>query len=74
LIVDGVLDHGRTIAKARSLLTQAGASAVLTALLSTRAARMRWRPPFRGLRRRVGFIIGYGMDDAGAGRGLPTSP
>jgi hypoxanthine phosphoribosyltransferase len=72
LIVDGVLDHGRTIAKARALLLGVGASAVLTAVAVDKS-----RPEavasadFAAFVGVSGFIVGYGMDDAGAGRGLP---
>ena len=72
LIVDGVLDHGRTIAKARSLLTQAGASAVLTAVAVDKSRKDAVASAdFAAFVGVSGFIIGYGMDDAGAGRGLP---
>jgi hypoxanthine phosphoribosyltransferase len=72
LIVDGVLDRGRTIAKARALLLQAGASAVLTAVVVDKrrddAVAAADFAAFSGV---SGFIVGYGMDDAGEGRGLP---
>jgi hypoxanthine phosphoribosyltransferase len=72
LIVDGVLDGGHTIAKARALLMDAGASAVLTAVAVDKrradAVAVADFAAFAGVR---GFIVGYGMDDAGAGRGLP---
>lgn len=72
LLVDGVLDHGGTIAKAREILLRAGASAVLTVVAVDKS-----RPDavasadFAAFVGVSGFIVGYGMDDAGAGRGLP---
>jgi hypoxanthine phosphoribosyltransferase len=72
LIVDGVLDRGRTIAKARALLQQAGASAVLTAVAVDKSRKDAVASAdFAAFVGVSGFIVGYGMDDAGAGRGLP---
>jgi hypoxanthine phosphoribosyltransferase len=72
LIVDGVLDHGGTIAKARELIMQAGASAVLTAVAVDKSRKDAVASAdFAAFVGVSGFIIGYGMDDAGAGRGLP---
>lgn len=72
LLIDGVLDVGRTIAKAQELLVAAGAASIVTAVAIDKS-----RPDavasadfacFSGVR---DFIIGYGMDDAGKHRGLP---
>ncbi len=72
LLIDGVLDVGRTIAKAQDLLLAAGAASITTAVAIDKS-----RPGavasadfacFTGVR---DFIIGYGMDDAGKHRGLP---
>ena len=72
LLIDGVLDIGRTIAKAQELLLAAGAASIATAVCIDKS-----RPDamasadfacFTGVR---DFIIGYGMDDAGKHRGLP---
>ena len=41
LVIDGVLDHGRTLMKARELYLAAGAATVTTSSPSTRAARTR---------------------------------
>lgn len=72
LIVDGVLDHGRTIAKARALMVQAGASAVLTAVAVDKSRKDAVASAdFAAFVGVEGFIVGYGMDDAGAGRGFP---
>lgn len=72
LIIDGVLDAGRTIAKARALLEAAGAASVRVAVLLDKQ-----RPDAVAKADHVGFaigdqfVIGYGMDDAGRYRGLP---
>lgn len=72
LIVDGVLDHGRTIAKARALMIQAGATAVLTAVAVDKSRKDAVASAdFAAFVGVEGFIVGYGMDDAGAWRGLP---
>lgn len=72
LLIDGVLDGGHTVAKARALLKAAGAGSVLTAV-----AVDKLRPDavahadfalFHGI---ADFIAGYGMDDEGRDRGLP---
>jgi hypoxanthine phosphoribosyltransferase len=72
LLIDGVLDGGHTMAKAHALLTGAEAAAVITAVavdkaLDSAVAKAN-HALFTGTR---GFIVGYGMDDAGKDRGLP---
>ena len=72
LLIDGVLDKGHTIVKARALLDQAEAAAAITAVAVDKAlhdaAAKADHALFTGTQ---GFIIGYGMDDAGKERGLP---
>ena len=72
LIVDGVLDGGHTMKKARELALEYGAANVITAVVVDKQ-----RPDaiatadfacFTGARE---FIIGYGMDDSGNDRALP---
>lgn len=71
LLIDGVLDRGHTLAKARDLLLKAGALSVTIAVV---VDKCRAGAPlkadlacFTGVE---DFIVGYGMDDAGLGRGL----
>lgn len=72
LLIDGVLDVGRTILKAQELLSAAGAASIVTAVAVDKA-----RPDavaqadFAGFTGVADFIVGYGMDDAGKHRGLP---
>jgi hypoxanthine phosphoribosyltransferase len=72
LVIDGVLDAGRTIAKAVSLIEAAGAASVQVAVMLDKQ-----RPDAVAKADYVGFpigndfVIGYGMDDAGRYRGLP---
>lgn len=72
LLIDGVLDGGHTLAKAKELLIAAEAAAVMTvvAVDKTRAdaVMIADHALFAGTH---GFLIGYGMDDVGADRGLP---
>jgi hypoxanthine phosphoribosyltransferase len=72
LLIDGVIDRGRTIAKARALLQEAEAAAIITVVAVDKALEGALAKSdhalFTGTR---GFIVGYGMDDAGKDRGLP---
>jgi hypoxanthine phosphoribosyltransferase len=72
LLMDGILDRGRTLNKARELLSEQGALSVTAAVLVDRGRRdaeaHATYAAFTGL---DGFLIGYGMDDAGHHRGLP---
>ena len=72
LLVDGVLDHGHTLVKARTLLMDAGAASVAIAVV---VDKMRddalLKADYVAFKGADGFIVGYGMDDAGLGRGLP---
>jgi len=72
LLIDGVLDGGHTIAKARSLLNEAEAAAVITVVAVDKvldsAVAKADHALFSGTH---GFVVGYGMDDAGKDRGLP---
>jgi hypoxanthine phosphoribosyltransferase len=72
LLVDGVLDHGSTLAKARAMLLKAGAATVATAVVVDKlrdgAHVTADYAAFEGV---SDFIVGYGMDDGGEGRALP---
>ena len=70
LLIDGVLDHGRTLVKARELLQ--GARAIITAVAVDKIRDGALLKADHACFTHVeGFIAGYGMDDAGRGRGLP---
>ena len=73
LIVDDVLESGLSLEAARRLVQAAGASEVLTAVFALKPAPtsgrrppddFAWTAPDR-------FLVGYGMDAAGAHRTLP---
>jgi hypoxanthine phosphoribosyltransferase len=72
LVIDGVLDAGRTIAKAVSLIQAAGAASVQVAvMLDKQRADAVAKADYVGFSIGNDFVIGYGMDDAGRYRGLP---
>ena len=72
LVIDGVLDAGRTIKKAVSLIEAAGAASVrVVALLDKRRADRVAQADHVGFEIGDDFVIGYGMDDAGQYRSLP---
>jgi len=72
LLIDGVLDHGHTLVKARDLLLENGAATVITAVAVDKNRENTLVKSDYALFSGVSdFIVGYGMDDAGRGRGLP---
>ncbi len=72
LLIDGVLDHGHTLVTARDLLIKAGAASVMTAVvLDKRRAGVPIAADLCCFSGSDAFVVGYGMDDAGLGRGLP---
>jgi hypoxanthine phosphoribosyltransferase len=72
LLIDGVLDGGHTILKARELATAAGAASVLSAVVVDKARKDAVaKADYAAFTGVAEFIVGYGMDDAGADRALP---
>lgn len=72
LLVDGVLDHGHTLAKARAMLVESGAASVTIAVaVDKQHAGTLLKADYAAFTGVDAFIIGYGMDDGGLGRGLP---
>jgi hypoxanthine phosphoribosyltransferase len=72
LLVDGVLDKGHTVARARALLVAAGAASVRTVVaIDKRNADAVARADYALFTGVKEFIVGYGMDDAGQYRALP---
>ena len=73
LIVDDVFDSGLSLREARRHLAGAGATDVLSAVF----ARKPWpqprlfEPDFVAWEAPARYLVGYGMDSAGAWRGLP---
>jgi hypoxanthine phosphoribosyltransferase len=72
LLIDGVLDRGRTLASARDLAISAGARAVTSAVAIDKQRRgALLTADFAAFTRVAHFVVGYGMDDAGRLRSLP---
>ena len=72
LVIDGVLDAGRTVKKAVSLIEAAGAASVrVVVALDKQRADAVARADHVGFTVGNDFVIGYGMDDAGQYRSLP---
>jgi len=73
LVVDDVFDTGLSLSEAARLVRDAGASRVMTCVF----ARKHWptpraiEPDFVAWEAPARFLVGYGMDAAGAYRGLP---
>ena len=73
LVVDDVFDTGLSLSEAARLVRDAGAARVLTCVF----ARKPWptqraiEPDFAAWEAPPRFLVGYGMDAAGAYRGLP---
>jgi hypoxanthine phosphoribosyltransferase len=72
LVVDDVYDTGNTIRFATDYLVAKGAVQVLTCLLARKpAAEGLPAPDYLGFDLPDRFLVGYGLDDAGYGRGIP---
>lgn len=72
LLIDGVLDSGATLAKAKALLEERGAAAVITVVAVAKRRRGRAiAADHVGFDSGTEFLYGYGMDRAGTGRGFP---
>ena len=73
LLMDDVFDSGLSLSEAARIVREAGAGEVLSAVF----ARKPWpnpralEPDFVGWEAPARFLVGYGLDHAGAWRGLP---
>ncbi|WP_312163695.1 phosphoribosyltransferase family protein [Phenylobacterium sp.] len=73
LVIDDVIDTGLSLSEAQRLVRDAGAARVLTAVFASKP----WptpraiAPDFVAWEAPARFLVGYGMDAAGALRGLP---
>jgi hypoxanthine phosphoribosyltransferase len=73
LLLDDVFDSGLSLSEAGRIAREAGAAQVLSAVF----ARKPWptareaEPDFVGWEAPARYLVGYGMDSAGAWRGLP---
>jgi hypoxanthine phosphoribosyltransferase len=72
VIVDDILDSGRTLAFAKALLEDRGARVKTCVLIDKQVPRAaRITPDFRGFHCPPVFVVGYGMDLAHRYRELP---
>jgi hypoxanthine phosphoribosyltransferase len=73
LLIDDILESGRTLAFAKDLLIARGASRVLTAVLIEKPGHraVQFEADFVGFLAPDQFLVGYGMDVAHAYRQLP---
>jgi hypoxanthine phosphoribosyltransferase len=72
LIVDDVYDTGKTIIFAKDYLKAKGAKEVLTCLMARKPASLHLpTPDFVGFDLPDYYLVGYGLDNGGSGRGLP---
>ena len=72
LLMDGVLDRGLTLVRAKEMLEEAGAASVLSAVAVVKSHP---QPVFKAdhalFTAGEEFLFGYGMDREGLGRGAP---
>lgn len=73
LLIDDILDSGRTLTFARAHMMAKGAKAVRTCVLldKTKGRAGAIPPDFFGFDSPPAFVVGYGMDHAHKYRGLP---
>lgn len=73
LIVDDVFDTGLSLSEAARLARDSGASEVLTAVFASKPwpTPRALTPDFVAWEAPARYLVGYGMDSAGAFRGLP---
>lgn len=73
LLVDDIVDTGRSLNRARELVVQAGAAKVWTCALVDKPSRreVACRPDFVGFTVGDVFVVGYGIDHAEKYRHLP---
>ena len=73
LIIDDILESGRTLAFAKDLLSARGAKRVMTAVLVEKPGHraVQFEADFVGFTSPDLFLVGYGMDVAHSYRELP---
>ena len=73
LIVDDILESGRTLAFARNLIKERGAKSIKIAVLLEKPGKCKTdvRPDFVGFTIEDQFVVGYGLDYANYYRELP---
>lgn len=73
LLVDTILESGRSLAAARRILDEGGAAGIHSCVLVEKPGRaVAVEADFRGFRAGSAFLVGYGTDAAEAHRHLPV--
>ena len=74
LVIDDILDEGRTLAEIKSWLSDNGAKAVYTAVLADKTVKSKKpvRADFVGVTVPDRYVFGFGMDVRDAWRNLPA--
>lgn len=74
ILVDDIVDTGRTVARLREYYTSRGASIVevATLLYKREADVIGHTPEYVGIEIENRFVVGYGLDYQGRGRNLPA--
>lgn len=72
LLIDGVLDGGKTMSKARELVKEFGANEVISAVVVDKLrSDATCKADYAAFTSVNEFIVGYGMDESGNHRALP---
>lgn len=71
LLVDDILDTGKTLEVLTAYFTEAGARSVATCVLLRKKASIRLPADYVGFEIPDKFVVGYGLDHAGLYRNLP---
>ena len=71
LLLDDILDTGRTLVVLKTQLLEAGANSVKTCVLLRKEPARTLHADYVGFEIPDMFVVGYGLDDAGLHRNLP---
>ncbi len=72
LLIDGVLDSGATLARAKELLDEAGVARMISVVAVAKTHRRQlFKADHALFSAGTEFLYGYGMDRGGSARGLP---
>ncbi|MGH8718394.1 MAG: hypoxanthine-guanine phosphoribosyltransferase [Burkholderiales bacterium] len=72
LVLDDILDEGKTLEEVRARILEAGASAFYSAVLVDKKRPKSMRADFVGLQVPNRYVFGFGMDVRGLWRNLPA--
>ena len=72
LVLDDILDEGKTLEEVRTRILDAGASAFYSAVLADKERPKKIRADFVGFKVPNRYVFGFGMDVHGVWRNLPA--